>query len=83
MENEAEIEIMFEQSPINTNAFIVDTETIVAEDIVVANQKVTYFINKNVHQFYWNNDKYVYTLISEYDKNELIKIIENILEKNK
>lgn len=83
LENEAEIEIMFEQAPINTNAFIVDTENIVTENIVVANLEVTYFINKNVHQFYWNDDKYVYTLISEYDKNELIKIIENILEKNK
>lgn len=83
LENEAEIEIMFEQAPINTNAFIIDTENTLTENIVVANQEVTYFINKNVHQFYWNDDKYVYTLISEYDKNELTKIIENILEKSK
>lgn len=83
LENEAGIEIMFEQAPINANAFIVDTENIVTESIVVANQEVTYFVNKEVHQFYWNDDKYVYTLLSEYDKSELIKIIENILEKNK
>ncbi|WP_313527695.1 DUF4367 domain-containing protein [Anaerotignum sp.] len=83
LENETGIEIMFEQAPINTNAFIVDTENTLTENIVVANQEVTYFINKNVHQFYWNDDKYVYTLISEYDKNELTKIIENILEKSK
>lgn len=83
LENEAGIEIMFEQASINANAFIVDTENIVTESIVVANQEVTYFVNKEVHQFYWNDDKYVYTLLSEYDKSELIKIIENILEKNK
>ncbi len=81
--NEPGTEIMFEQVPINANAFIVDTENIVTESIVIANQEVTYFINKEVHQFYWNDDKYVYTVLSEYDKNELIKIIENILEKNK
>lgn len=83
LENEAGTEIMFEQVPINANAFIVDTENIVTENIFIANQEVTYFINKEVHQFYWNDDKYVYTLLSAYDKNELIKIIENILEKNK
>ena len=76
LENEAGIEIMFEQASINANAFIVDTENVVTENIVVANQEVTYFTNKNVHQYF-------YTLMAAYDENELIKIIESILEKNK
>ena len=40
LENETGIEIMFEQAPINANAFIVDTENIITESIVIANQEV-------------------------------------------
>lgn len=83
LENDTGNEIIFEQTPINANAFIIDTEDTEVETIKIADQQINSFTNKNLHQFYWNDNKYMYSLISEYDKNELIKIIKNILEKNR
>lgn len=83
LENEAGIEIMFEQVPISTNAFVLDTEDTTIESMVIEEQDINYFVNKGLYQFYWNDNRYIYTVMSDYNKDELIKIIENILKKNK
>jgi len=78
-ENDDGIEIMFEQAKITSNAIINDTEGIEIEKILVDEQEVTYFTNKNVHQIYWNDSTYIYTIISAYDKKDLIKMVESII----
>ncbi|WP_312908912.1 DUF4367 domain-containing protein [Tissierella praeacuta] len=78
-ENDYGIEIMFEQTKITSNAIISDTEGIKVEKIFIEEQEVIYFTNKNVHQLYWNDSNYIYTIVSAYDKKELIKMAESII----
>ena len=78
-ENDYGIEIMFEQAKITSNAIISDTEGIKVEKIFIEEQEVIYFTNKNVHQLYWNDSNYIYTIVSAYDKKELIKMAESII----
>ncbi|WP_353096057.1 DUF4367 domain-containing protein [Tissierella praeacuta] len=80
-ENGNGIEIMFEQAKIMVNAIITDTEGIEVEEKFIGEQKIIYFTNKNVNQIYWYDDNYTYTIISEYDKNELLKMAESIIDK--
>lgn len=78
-ENDYGVEIMFEQAKITSNAIINDTEGIEIEKIFIEEQEVIYFTNKNVHQLYWNDSNYIYTIVSSYDKKELIKMAESII----
>lgn len=78
-ENDDGIEIMFEQAKITSNAIINDTEGIEIEKTFIEEQEVIYFTNKNVHQLYWNDSNYIYTIVSSYDKKELIKMAESII----
>ena len=78
-ENDEGIEIMFEQAKITANSIITDTEGIDIEELLIGEQKIIYFTNKNVNQIYWNDSNYIYTIISEYDKNELLKMVESII----
>ena len=80
-ENDNGMEIMFEQAKIMANAIITDTEGIEVEEKFIGEQKIIYFTNKNVNQIYWYDDNYTYTIISEYDKNELLKMAESIIDK--
>lgn len=79
-ENDNGMEIMFEQAKIMANAIITDTEGIEVEEKFIGEQKIIYFTNKNVNQIYWYDDNYTYTIISEYDKNELLKMAESIID---
>ena len=78
-QNDNGIEIMFEQAKITANSIITDTEGIDIEELLIGEQKIIYFTNKNVNQIYWNDSNYIYTIISEYDKNELLKMVESII----
>jgi len=78
-ENDDGIEIMFEQAKITSNAIINDTEGIEIEKTLVDEQEIISFTNKNVHQLYWNDSNYIYTIISAYDKKDLIKMVESII----
>lgn len=80
-ENDNGTEIMFEQAKIMGNAIIIDTEGIEVEEKLIGEQKIVYFSNKNVNQIYWYDDNYTYTIISEYDISELLKMAENIIDK--
>ncbi|WP_406241893.1 DUF4367 domain-containing protein [Tissierella carlieri] len=80
-QNDNGIEIMFEQAKITANSIITDTEGIDVEELLIGEQKIICFTNKNVNQFYWNDDNYTYTIISEYDKNELLKMVKSIIDK--
>jgi hypothetical protein len=82
-ENDDGIEIMFEQARITSNAIINDTEGIEIEKTLVDEQEIISFTNKNVHQLYWNDSNYIYTIISAYDKKDLIKIAESIIRNKK
>lgn len=77
--NDYGVEIMFEQAKITSNAIINDTEGIEIEKIFIQEQEVIYFTNKNIHQLYWNDSNYIYTIVSSYDKKELIKMAESII----
>lgn len=70
---------MFEQAKITSNAIINDTEGIEIEKIFIQEQEVIYFTNKNIHQIHWNDSNYIYTIVSSYDKKELIKMAESII----
>ena len=72
---------MFEQAKITANSIITDTEGIDIEELLIGEQKIIYFTNKNVNQIYWNDNNYIYTIISGYDKNELLKMVESIINK--
>lgn len=78
-ENDEGIEIMFEQAKITANSIITDTEGIDIEELLIGEQKIIYFTNKNVNQIYWNDSNCIYAIISEYDKNELLKMVESII----
>ncbi|SHF22091.1 protein of unknown function [Tissierella praeacuta DSM 18095] len=78
-QNDEGIEIMFEQAKITANSIITDTEGIDIEELLIGEQKIIYFTNKNVNQIYWNDSNYIYAIISEYDKNELLKMVESII----
>jgi len=78
-QNDNGIEIMFEQAKITANSIITDTEGIDIEELLIGEQKIIYFTNKNVNQIYWNDSNYIYAIISEYDKNELLKMVESII----
>lgn len=67
-QNDNGIEIMFEQAKITANSIITDTEGIDIEELLIGEQKIIYFTNKNVNQIYWNDSNYIYAIISEYDK---------------
>ncbi|MBC8589992.1 DUF4367 domain-containing protein [Wansuia hejianensis] len=62
-----------------SNAIINDTEGIEVERILIEEQEVISFTNKNVHQLYWNDITYIYIIISAYDKKDLIKMAESII----
>ena len=78
-QNDEGIEIMFEQAKITANSIITDTEGIDIEELLIGEQKIIYFTNKNINQIYWNDSNYIYTIISEYDKNELLNMVESII----
>ncbi|WP_077369007.1 DUF4367 domain-containing protein [Anaerosalibacter sp. Marseille-P3206] len=78
-QNDNGIEIMFEQAKITANSIITDTEGIDIEELLIGEQKIIYFTNKNINQIYWNDSNYIYAIISEYDKNELLKMVESII----
>ena len=78
-QNDNGIEIMFEQAKITANSIITDTEGIDIEELLIGEQKIIYFTNKNINQIYWNDSNYIYTIISEYDKNELLNMVESII----
>lgn len=80
-ENSESIEIMYEQAKISSNAIINDTEGIELEKLLIEDLEINFFTNKNVNQIYWNDDNYIYTIISEYSKEELFKMIESIINK--
>ena len=82
-QNDNGIEIMFEQAKITANSIITDTEGIDIEELLIGEQKIIYFTNKNINQIYWNDSNYIYTIISEYDKNELLKMVESIINNKK
>ena len=82
-QNDEGIEIMFEQAKITANSIITDTEGIDIEELLIGEQKIIYFTNKNINQIYWNDSNYIYTIISEYDKNELLKMVESIINNKK
>ncbi|WP_132996254.1 DUF4367 domain-containing protein [Sporanaerobacter acetigenes] len=82
-QNDNGIEIMFEQAKITANSIITDTEGIDIEELLIGEQKIIYFTNKNINQIYWNDSNYIYAIISEYDKNELLKMVESIINNKK
>jgi len=82
-QNDEGIEIMFEQAKITANSIITDTEGIDIEELLIGEQKIIYFTNKNINQIYWNDSNYIYAIISEYDKNELLKMVESIINNKK
>ena len=61
-QNDNGIEIMFEQAKITANSIITDTEGIDIEELLIGEQKIIYFTNKNVNQIYWNDSNYIYCL---------------------
>ena len=76
-------EIFYEQRVLSYGEIILDTEDIEDEIIEIGNQTIILFTNKGVNQIYWSDDSYSYTLISSINKDEIIEMVKDILEKNK
>ena len=75
-------EIFYEQRVLSYGEIILDTENVETEVIEIGNQTIILFTNKGTNQIYWSDDSYSYTLISSINKDEVIKIVKGILEKD-
>lgn len=75
-------EIFYEQRVLSYGEIILDTENVETKVIEIGNQTIILFTNKGTNQIYWSDDSYSYTLISSINKDEVIKIVKGILEKD-
>ena len=58
--------------------FTIDTEGGVKEDVIINKYSATYTSNDNVNTLIWHDEKNAYHLYGNIEKDELIKIAENI-----
>lgn len=80
--NQEDIEIFYEQMILGHGQVILDTEGIEIEHIDIGSYEVMIFTNKGFTQLHWDNGRYMYSLISSIDRDELIKIAESIIMNN-
>ena len=73
--------IVYRQSIITSGETRIDTENTLVEEIEIQNQKITYSFNKDAYNAYWNDNKFIYSIIAEVSFEEFVKIIEGIIKK--
>lgn len=79
MDNE---EIVYQQNIISNGEILLDTEGVTPKTMKIGDQKIDYFTNKGVTQLYWNDDLYIYLLISTTGLEKLTKMAESIVLNN-
>lgn len=85
-ENSEKLQIRYTADDINNNSVILDTENAIVEEIDINEYKAKYITKNNTQQLFWNDNKILYWLdqevsneiVSELDKEELIKIAKSI-----
>jgi hypothetical protein len=70
--------IVFKQSIITSGETKIDTENTSAKEMEINRYKITYSLNKDIYNAYWNDNKFSYSITAEVSLEELIKIIEGI-----
>lgn len=73
--------IVFKQGVITGGELRIDTEGATIEEIDINDQTIKYFINKELFNGYWNDDKYQYLVNVEVSFEEFMKILEGIIKK--
>lgn len=77
--NEEDVEINYEQSIAAGAQVLLDTEGVEVEYININNQSVMIYTNKGFNQLFWDDELYMYYIISSIDRNELIEMAESII----
>jgi hypothetical protein len=78
--NDSQI-ITFQQSIITNGERIIDTEDTSIAEITINNNTINYILNKDAYNAYWNDNKFIYSIIAEVSFEEFVKIIEGIIKK--
>lgn len=75
------VEILYSQQLITQSEFILDTEDVEPNLIMIGSQEVYILLNKGTTQLYWNDNFNFYHLISRCNESELLKMAESIIRK--
>lgn len=75
------VEILYSQQLTTQSEFILDTEGVEPNSVIIGSQEVYIFLNKGTTQLYWNDKFHFYHLISRCNENELLKMAESIIKK--
>lgn len=70
---------MLSVDPLTMN-FTIDTEGGIKEDVIINKYSATYTSNDNLNTLIWHDEKNAYHLYGNIEKDELIKIAENIVK---
>lgn len=73
--------ITFKQSTITSKEIRIDTEDTSMAEITINNSAINYILNKGAYNAYWNDNKFIYSIIAEVSFEEFVKIIEGIIKK--
>lgn len=73
--------IAFVQGTIASEEIKIDTEGTSIEKMEVNNQIIKYFLNKEMYNAYWNDEKYTYSIMGEVSFEEFTRIIEGVIKK--
>lgn len=75
------VEILYSQHLTTQSEFILDTEDVEPNMIIIGSQEVYILFNKGTTQLYWNDNFNFYHLISRCNESELLKMAESIIKK--
>lgn len=65
----------FDQYPIETADFMINTEGVTLEEIFVDNQTLYYYSNLGIQNVFWDNGEYVFFISGEIDKETLLDLV--------